>query len=261
MKRRKSPWFAFYVDDYSGGTRTMSLAAKGAFVDLLGYQFQNGSVPDDDRLICRILGCLPAEWEDVRAEVMAKFDPGPNGLINHRMCLECLERESYREKAAANGRKGGRPRKTEPFSVENRTLSENETQKKASTSTSTSTSSSESPPPATTPDKKAASRPLSCHEVEAYAKELGMPASDGTAFWDAKEGNGWKNGRNPVKDWRATFRNWKSNGYHPSQKGLKNGKPAVPVYKPKDGAPSTLPPDYWEIDMRRRAKESKDSQK
>ena len=70
------------------------------------------------------------------------------------------------------------------------------------------------PPRGKRPSK---ARPQSCEEVEEFAEELGLPKSDGSAFWDAKEGNGWKNGKNLVKDWKATFRNWKHNGYHPSQ--------------------------------------------
>jgi hypothetical protein len=68
------------------------------------------------------------------------------------------------------------------------------------------------------PTKARKDRPLSFEEVSTYAVKLGLPRSDGEAFFDAKEGNGWKNGSSQVKDWKATFRNWKANGYHPSQK-------------------------------------------
>jgi hypothetical protein len=33
------------------------------------------------------------------------------------------------------------------------------------------------------------------------------------------EANGWKNGPNPVKDWKAGIRKWRSQGWLPSQKG------------------------------------------
>lgn len=52
-----------------------------------------------------------------------------------------------------------------------------------------------------------------------YAIEIGLLATDGEAFFDGKEGNGWMNGSNQVKDWRATMRSWKAQGFHPSQKG------------------------------------------
>jgi len=54
-------------------------------------------------------------------------------------------------------------------------------------------------------------------EVEAYALELGLPASDGTAMFDHWTANGWMHGRRPCKDWRAGLRNWRAHGWLPSQ--------------------------------------------
>lgn len=231
MKRRKSPWFAFYVDDYSGGTRTMSLAAKGAFVDLLGYQFQNGSVPDSDKLICRILGCLPDEWAAVEEEVRAKFYGIDGALVNHRMEGERSEREGYREKAAANGRKGGRPKKTEPFPNGNRTLSENETQKKASTSTSTSTSSSPEESSAVAADslrfagedeqqQQQVLQPFDTPSLADAMKQVGRTAyalsAEMVEKWHCdREALGWQKHDLPIRNWKADLKSyalsWKSN--------------------------------------------------
>lgn len=55
-------------------------------------------------------------------------------------------------------------------------------------------------------------------EAIAFAVELGQPESDGEACFHKWEGNGWKNGDNAVKDWRATMRSWKIAGYLPSQR-------------------------------------------
>lgn len=55
-------------------------------------------------------------------------------------------------------------------------------------------------------------------EASAYCVEIGLPASDGTACFDKWQGNGWKNNGEPIKDWKATIRAWKANGYMPSQK-------------------------------------------
>lgn len=58
----------------------------------------------------------------------------------------------------------------------------------------------------------------SVEEVVQFCLSLSLLKSDGEAFFWGKEGNGWKNGSNPVKDWKATIRQWKASGYHPSQK-------------------------------------------
>lgn len=69
----------------------------------------------------------------------------------------------------------------------------------------------------------------SVEEVVQFCLSLSLLKSDGEAFFWGKEGNGWKNGSNPVKDWKATIRQWKASGYHPSQKkgGQNFTKPPV----------------------------------
>lgn len=49
--------------------------------------------------------------------------------------------------------------------------------------------------------------PPSVDEVRAYAEESGHPI-DAEAFIDHYQSNGWKVGRNTMKDWKATVRNW-----------------------------------------------------
>ena len=46
-------------------------------------------------------------------------------------------------------------------------------------------------------------------EAQTYAIEIGL--TDWEAWWDYYTGNGWKTGRNPVRDWKATMRNWLRN--------------------------------------------------
>ena len=46
-------------------------------------------------------------------------------------------------------------------------------------------------------------------EAQTYATEIGL--TEWEAWWDYYTVNGWKTGRNPVKDWKATMRNWLRN--------------------------------------------------
>lgn len=63
-----------------------------------------------------------------------------------------------------------------------------------------------------------------CQQViEGYCVELGLPRSDGAAIFNKWIGNGWVNGGEPIRDWRATIRSWKLHGYLPSQKPQRNG--------------------------------------
>lgn len=44
-------------------------------------------------------------------------------------------------------------------------------------------------------------------EIQTYVDEQNLQI-DAERFFDYYEGNGWKIGRNPMKDWKATARNW-----------------------------------------------------
>lgn len=66
-----------------------------------------------------------------------------------------------------------------------------------------------------TPPKKARG---TLEEFQAFAKSIGLPESDGEFCYWKLEGNGWKNGRSEVKDWRAVVRTWKTAKWLPSQK-------------------------------------------
>ncbi|WP_395732066.1 hypothetical protein [Prosthecobacter sp.] len=66
-------------------------------------------------------------------------------------------------------------------------------------------------------------------ELEAYAMQIGLPASDGASMFNHWEANGWMNGPNAIKDWRAGLRKWRDQGWLPSQKVIHRPAPAPPT--------------------------------
>lgn len=62
-------------------------------------------------------------------------------------------------------------------------------------------------------------------EIVTFALEMKLPRSDGETLFHKWEGNGWTNGGEKIKDWRATIRSWKAAGYLPSQSGQR--QPAI----------------------------------
>lgn len=52
-------------------------------------------------------------------------------------------------------------------------------------------------------------RPVDDAECIAYFAELNMPAAEAQRFTDYYTANGWRVGRNPMKDWKAAARNWR----------------------------------------------------
>lgn len=63
----------------------------------------------------------------------------------------------------------------------------------------------------------------SLDEVVAHAIKIEMTEGDGRWFFKKCEGNGWRNGGEPIEDFKSTMEAWKEQGYYPSQK-QGNGK-------------------------------------
>ena len=63
-------------------------------------------------------------------------------------------------------------------------------------------------------------------EFRGYAVERGLSASDGTWLFDKMLSTGWRNGGQPVRDWKAVVRTWQANDYFPSQKTSKKSGPS-----------------------------------
>ena len=62
-------------------------------------------------------------------------------------------------------------------------------------------------------------------EFKGYAVSQNLPENDGEFLFNKLEGNGWMNGKSPVKDWKAVVRTWKSAKWLPSQKEVNHIKP------------------------------------
>jgi hypothetical protein len=51
-----------------------------------------------------------------------------------------------------------------------------------------------------------------------YGKTIGLSVTESTKCFDYYQSNGWKVGRNPMKDWKASMRNWSRNVNATTQK-------------------------------------------
>lgn len=73
-------------------------------------------------------------------------------------------------------------------------------------------------------EKKNKGKAKSMEEVIEFCESINLTKADGEIQWDKWEGNGWMNGKGKIKDWKATIRSWKRQGYMPSQQNpqLKN---------------------------------------
>ena len=69
--------------------------------------------------------------------------------------------------------------------------------------------------------KKKTARPT-LEEVKEYASEKARP-EEAEPFYDFYESNGWKVGKNPMRDWQASFRNWLRSNFDRGKKNKDDG--------------------------------------
>ncbi|WP_426491096.1 DUF1376 domain-containing protein [Hymenobacter sp. 102] len=160
----KAPAFQLYAGDFlsSPDVQMMDAAEVGAYCLLLFNAWQTdlpGHLPNSEDKLRRLSRLSVEQWQVSREILLSKFPEAPDGATryNPRLVAEVEKQRVNREKQAANGAKGGRPRKnpTEsqinpPLFTENpRLLNQNPTHnpKKALHSSSSISSSIKETPP------------------------------------------------------------------------------------------------------------------
>lgn len=120
------------------------------------------------------------------------------------------------ERLRQNGSKGGRPvRDKEPKGNQEKPNGYSKKPKKPDTDTDTVTDSNIGNKADKQPSRHRFTPPT-VDEVKAYCMEKGYVV-DPQRFVDYYTSNGWKVGKNPMKDWKAAVRNW--NGKEQSHNG------------------------------------------
>lgn len=111
MSPQKSPAFSFYARDFLAGTSTMSLQEVGAYVRLLAYQWDAGSVPAEADERARVMGCAKSQERDLWKRIGKKFTLRDGVYYNDRLEEERTKQTERRQRLSDNGKLGGRPPK------------------------------------------------------------------------------------------------------------------------------------------------------
>lgn len=186
----KDPAVLFYTSDFLTGTMTLTDEQVGKYIRLLCLQHQKRRLSEKDMLhICKTYD----------EDIWCKFARDDAGYYNERMEAEADKRRNYNESRRNNRKKKDMSNicKTYVRHMENENENENVIENRN-----------------VIVSKTRAQRftPPSRDDVDAYAK-LEMIGSETSVdkFHDYYTANGWKVGRNAMKDWRAAFRNWVKN--------------------------------------------------
>ena len=110
----KTPAFQWYAKDWlSDGKRAeMSLAQRGAYLDLLSYQWVNGAIPTAIAVLARVLGVTEAEaaslWTGPLPLCFTRDEDGR--AKSERLEAYRLELQAFHTKQSQNGAKGAAAR-------------------------------------------------------------------------------------------------------------------------------------------------------
>jgi uncharacterized protein YdaU (DUF1376 family) len=102
---KSSPYFPFYPTDWLDSHQIFNytLEQEGAYIRLLAAAWKmGGSIPDNDRWICNLLRCKPAQWKRIKAVLFA--EDGAFYLENDQWLNQRLSEELklFREKSQKN---------------------------------------------------------------------------------------------------------------------------------------------------------------
>jgi hypothetical protein len=102
----KDPAFLFYPNDYLGGTMGMTFEMKGAYIDLLIFQFNNHHFTEAQaKQVLSI--CFASVWEVLKN----KFKKEGEFYFNERLRTEVDKRKAYTESRRINALHQKKPRK------------------------------------------------------------------------------------------------------------------------------------------------------
>lgn len=154
-QNKKAPAYQWYPDKWLNDTRRLTWEAAGiykALLDVIWMQFQDTcSIPDDDQYIASEIGCTNEQWITTKEQLLNPYRPlltltETNRLFNNGLWKEREKQCLRRERLAANGAKGGRPRNSEKQKVISDKPNDNLNERLPSLSPSLSLSPSSSTP-------------------------------------------------------------------------------------------------------------------
>lgn len=222
----KDPAFLFYSSDFLVGTMMMTNSEIGAYIKLLCYQHQNGHIPNS--VMQSLCGGI------ANALVLSKFKLDNKGLFfNERLDNEILKRKKHSEKQKENAlmrwHKSGN---ANAMPLVNENVNENIIDNVIKEGVIGETNQVSKIPP-------------EFKYVQEYFNIKGHP-EESERFYDYYTSNGWRVGKNKMKDWKATVRNWlkNKNEYKNNGSNTENTEPKfgrIPISELRDYATNPAP--------------------
>lgn len=201
--------FPFYINQYQGILSRYSLEEKGAFISLLCvYLIEDSQLPENQDQLFRM--CLAFTESERKAILSVKEKVIETGL-------EILKyQKEKREKCRESARIGGLARVAKAQAIAQETL------KRSSSNTEKET---ETEIKKETKKKPKGFIPPSLQDIQNYCKER-KNSINPEKWMSHYESNGWKVGKNPMKDWRAAVRTWEGSSFDKKQESTSTFNPS-----------------------------------
>lgn len=107
----KNPAFPLYAQDFDMDTASWDNEEIGMYFRLLMYQWVNGSIPEDEKRLSRIVRCSVKKWRVKSKILLPKFvKKGDGYLQNERMENIRHERDKFLESQSIKGTKSAEKR-------------------------------------------------------------------------------------------------------------------------------------------------------
>lgn len=196
------PWFP---RDFIAATRHLALAERGAYRELLDYQWEMGRLPKDPARLARLLGVTAEEFCPIWESIGDKFEDVGAGLANKR--LEEHRKKSVEQRdrkvAGANKTNANRHGQRDAERVDERDAKRPDIDPPPSPS----------PSPSPKKEREAKSATRSRRVPDGYTPDLGYAVAqipDVDASAEAQKFRDWEF-KTPRSDWDAVWRTWISN--------------------------------------------------
>lgn len=98
----KAPAFQFYASDFMVGTMDMTAEETGGYIRLLCYQWDKGSIPNNNSKLLTLTGCT----SNALASILVKFKIGSDGLLRNARLEEVrVKQQEFSKSRADNANK------------------------------------------------------------------------------------------------------------------------------------------------------------
>ena len=185
MKAEDKKSFILYSDLIHTVGKLPSKKAGELFLHILKYV--NDQNPQTDDLIVNIA-----------------FEP-----IKQQLKRDLLKYENVKTKRSESGKLGGRPKKQKEAKKPNALIEKQTKAKKAVTVTDTVTDTDND----NVKKKRGVFVKPSLQEIKNYCEYRDNDINP-SQFFNYYESNGWKVGKNAMKEWKAAIRNWENNAFN-----------------------------------------------